>query len=145
MANQKRDSVANCSAGILLGCLSIWYSCRCSIFPVLSVELGWLAVTSAGCTCGGGSRSCPTQHQRCAILVEGAVKIQGRMFFFVVQRFFVMPLPIARPEPPAAVVLVRGAARASAKAHRRAFAGPVTRKTVDHETGSKLECLLSVV
>ena len=35
-----------CSTGILLGCVSIWYSCQHSIFSAFTVELDWLAATS---------------------------------------------------------------------------------------------------
>ena len=42
----KRDNVAFFSTGCVLGCVSIWYSCRFSIFSALSVELDWVASTS---------------------------------------------------------------------------------------------------
>ena len=45
----KCDSVGFCSTGILLGCVSIWCSCRFSTFSALSVGLDWPAVTSSHC------------------------------------------------------------------------------------------------
>ena len=43
--NTNHGSVAFCSTGVLLGCVSIWCSCRFSIFCVLMVELDWPADT----------------------------------------------------------------------------------------------------
>ena len=54
----KQSVTASLFPCVLLGCVSIWYSRRSSMFSVLALELDWLAATSVGCTCGGGSRSC---------------------------------------------------------------------------------------
>ena len=111
-----------CSTRTIWGC--VWLCC--------SVELHCLATTSAGCTRGGRSRSCPlrssTLRGRCssarATVLVGAVKTHRSMFFFVVE-----PLPFTRPWPASAVVSARRAARAR-----------TTRKTFDHEAASKLGC-----
>ena len=55
--NTKRGCVAFSSTSILLVIVLVLVFAL--IFELLSVELGWPAATSAGCTRGGGGRSCP--------------------------------------------------------------------------------------
>ena len=89
-----------------------------------------LACCNLVCTRGGGS--CPWSGSSSAWANVVTCAVQTQLFFFLL--FF-----FARPEPAFSVVLSRGAARASTRAYCRTSAGPVTRKTIDHEAVRTLE------
>ena len=131
----KRDRVAFCSTRFHLGCVSSWSSFRFFLCCWWSFQLQLAAHALAVLA---RARS---DHPRSVV---GALRhtqtlqlVQSRHTAFC---FFIVPLLITRPKPVSAVVLARGAARVSTRAHRRTCAGPVTRKTFDREAVSKLEC-----
>ena len=92
---------------------------------------GLLQPQPAGCTLGGGSRSCPvvssTLRGRCSSARANVVTCATLRFMFV------MCFAVAH--------LARRDARASTRAHHRTCAGLVTWKTFDHEAVTNLECL----
>ena len=57
--HEHRDSVALTAAGILLGCVSTWIGVGFHLYLRFRLSSTGLRPPSAGCTRGGGSRSCP--------------------------------------------------------------------------------------